>query len=151
MCNQCKCSPTFNIHLKRHKMSHFGEKPQKCKARDFSCISNSYLKNHTRGAYTAPFKCEQCLLQSPEVAFENTHWRRKSQTNSTSLIMNHCIHMPLRGHTVKKNITNATSVFVHPFMQMFSKHAIIHSEEKSDNCNQCDFASFQAGGLGAHL
>ena len=80
------------------------------------------------------------------------HTLEKSQTNATSVSM-HPMMQAIWGYiwkrTVEKNQTYATNVTM-PLLHLRT-HFKIHSGEKSNKCNQCDFASSYASALRTHL
>ena len=71
--------------------------------------------------------------------------------------MLHLLVLKIWGHilkrTVEKRQTNATNVTLHPFIHISAlrKHLKIHSGEKPNKCNQCNYAPSQAVHLRAHL
>ena len=69
----------------------------------------------------------------------------KNQTNATNVtlpLLSHLIWGGISKRTVEKNLTNVISVTLHHLMQTLwrSIWEWMHSGEKSNKCNQCDFS-----------
>ena len=54
-------------------------------------------------------------------------------------------------NTLEKSQTNATNVTASPQANDLTRHLKTHTGEKSNKCNQCDFATSHAGNLRTHL
>ena len=83
------------------------------------------------------------------------HTVEKGKTNVNSVIL-HPLGQAIWGHiwkrAVGKSKTNATSVIIHPLGQIVWWRIWKHTAEKSKKkCNQCDYASSQAGHMRTHL
>ena len=76
------------------------------------------------------------------------------QTNATNVTW-HPFMQARWGHiwkrTVAKSQINATDVAMHPLRQAIWGRIWKHSGEKSNKCNNCDFASSYVSGLRKHL
>ena len=53
--------------------------------------------------------------------------------------------------TVEKSQINAANLTLHVPSHSIWEELKIHREEKSNKCNQCDYASYQEGNLRRHL
>ena len=64
-CTQCESSCTRVSYLKKHMLTHSGEKPFRCDQCNYSCARACVLKSH-KLTHTAeqPFVCKQCSFSS---------------------------------------------------------------------------------------
>ena len=129
-CNQCDFSSSRTGNLKRHLKTHSGERSNKCSQCDYKSsradVLRVHLKTH-RGE--KPNKCNQCEYASLYASNLRTHLK----------------------HTVGKSQTNATNMTAHPLGEAIWGLIWKHTVEKSNKCNQCDYASAQPGHLRRHL
>ena len=78
-----------------------------------------------------------CILSGRrfEITFENAQWRKVKEMQVILLLT-----IPLLGQLIAASRAD-----------VLRTHLTTHSGEKSEKCNQCDYASFQAGDLRIHL
>ena len=80
--NKCTECPKKFMHpwqLKRHKLTHSGEKPFMCNQCDKAYGQKSHLKDHMR-THTGekPFRCDICDINFASISGEDTFWNISS-------------------------------------------------------------------------
>ena len=86
--------------------------------------------------------------------FETLFWAKHStqwKWNKILKIMSLVWKMSISWRKMLKNWTNVTNVTASSRADTLRTHLKMHSGEKSNKCNQCDYASSQAGHLRSHL
>ena len=74
VCKQCNYSCTRAGNLKRHMLTHSGEKPFSCKQCEFSCTQAVTLKRHMlTHSGQKPFNCAQCKYSCTRASHLKTH------------------------------------------------------------------------------
>jgi KRAB domain-containing zinc finger protein len=130
-CNICGRSFKRGFSLKRHNLTHTGEKHNKCDVCDFSCNTTSSLKLHMLNhSGKRPYNCQQCAKSFKEAAklrrhsmFHTGERRQKCQV---------CHYRCVEPSDLRK-------------------HLRVHSGEKPYKCSLCGQAFTQLPTLKRHM
>ena len=109
-------------------------------------VCSMWKKLQTKCHSSSTYPKAQCIIRDDDfiswLHLKNcTHWRKAKQMQPMWI----CI---FSGRPFKDTLKNATNVTTR---EAIWGHMKIHSREKLNKCNQCDFASSRAGDLGRHL
>ena len=176
-CNQCDYASSRADHLRQHLKTHSVEKPNKCDQCDFSSFEVGNLMQHLKThSGEKSNKCNLCDYAYSHAGNLRIHLKTHSGEKSNKC--NQCnfastwpadLRIHFKSHSGEKSI-DAASVIMHPleqatlgttwkctieFSSVHSKSLrfllMIHSGEKSNQCNQCHYVCCDPSALRRHL
>ena len=113
-------------------LTHAGEKSQKCKFCEYSCIQRSAMKNHTRThTKEKPFKCTQCEYSCIQANDLRIH--RRVHSGEKPYKCDRCEYSSAKPHHYKNHS---------------NKH---DNDKKVNKCATCDFSCNELSGVRRHV
>ncbi|KAI8503104.1 Histone-lysine N-methyltransferase prdm9 [Branchiostoma belcheri] len=130
-CKHCNYSTDITVDIKKHMVTHTGERPFKCSTCRKRFTTNSSLRRHER-VHTGekPYRCEEC---------------GKSFDRQYSLTTHMLTHSGLQPFAC----THCGKGFAHT--GSLQNHMRIHTGEKPYKCEHCEMAFTERGHLKRHV
>ncbi|XP_066275170.1 histone-lysine N-methyltransferase PRDM9-like [Branchiostoma lanceolatum] len=130
-CPHCSYSTDMSTDLKRHLLTHTGEKPHKCPTCGKGFTLKAHLQRHQR-AHTGekPYRCEEC----------GRSFNR--QSNLTRHMLTHSGQQPHVCTQCGRGLSMAGDLKI---------HMRIHTGEKPYKCEHCDMRFTKSNNLKSHV
>ena len=156
----CNYSFSATCDLKKHMLTHSGERPCICKQYNFSCKKNWSPQD----AHAHTFRRKAFQLHTVQL-YLHTSWcpqkTHSDQFGGKKPSAAHSVNSPAQGYLTSRNtcwsiqersLSGVTSGTIHALGLLCLFYTLKNAHwEKSDKCNQCDFASSVACYLRTHL
>jgi len=157
-CNVCQYTAMYSSHLKRHIMSHTGERPYKCSICEYSCSTASNLKSHNR-IHTGekPYQCAICHYSATHAGDLKRHNRiHTGEKPYQCTICDYSCSEPgplkkhIRIHTGEKPYKCTNCSYSCSTASSLKSHSRIHTGEKPYSCKLCNASFSQLSTLRRH-
>ncbi|XP_063631839.1 zinc finger protein 182-like [Cydia splendana] len=134
-CHLCSYTSFSKADLRRHGLTHTGDKPYKCGKCGYSTVEKRRLRIHeTKHKGEKPYKCEYCSYATHDQRCLRIHEKRHAEQTQT--VIHKC-------GKCSYSTTESKRLLIHELIK--------HSSEKPYKCELCSFATHLETNLRIHV